>query len=703
MISDSTRLFQEAIKDGYVKLNIINMLLSGVAGSGKTSLKLLLTDKPPPPQRNSTPCMEKPVRVNIRPVSSSKIQSTGRGWVETSQEKLLSLLAQIIAKHPKKGPAQSVGMKVTKALQQLTPSSGSTSDLESLPSGESNTQNTEIPPTSSRIGEAMSEVTESLVNEVAQKLELESKPASPIKLNQEGGELFDSTWVYISDCGGQPQFHDISPLFIQHISVAAIVFRLTDDFSSFPLDEYYKDGQLVGLPHASHMTLGETLMSLIRSIDSHCLPERKPKLIFVGTFFDQIVSMNSLEGKNRAVLDMVPANMKKQIVYNERLKHPIFALNLLSREEETLSIAEIIRKAIEACLALEIKVPVFWFFLDFNLQILSVRLDRGVLSKQECLMLAIRFGFEEKHLEAALIFFDKVCIAHCYPSILPNIVFVNAQIPLDKISELAEYAITLRNADTKGAIDGKLKRMAEEGVITLEFLQLDRFRKHYVEGIFNPVDMLLIMKELLVIAPIPLVGGSDCDLSKSEFFMPSLLKSVPSSELEQRRNSLSTISPIAIYFPSGCIRSGVFCCLVVYLIKVHKWEVLLHSGDPVLLAKNCVRFQFPDHPCTINLIDSFFYIEVHTNTPPDIGKKLCGTIRCQILDGIRVACDILHYNNDVPKVSIFCPCEISTEKKHLAKINMDGYWTCMLQADVWGELPSQSRSWLEKPVKHQGK
>ena len=673
------------------------MLLSGVAGSGKTSLKLLLTDQPPPSVRQSTGCLEKPVRMNIRPVSSTKYKTTGRGWVEISQEKLLSLLAQIIAKHPKQSRAQSVGLRVTGALQEMTSSSGSNPGATVL-------SNTETGP--SVIGEAIGEAIESLVSEVAQKLKDIEGAQVPVSIKrEEGGELFDSTWVYISDCGGQPQFHDISPLFIRHVSVAAIVLRLIDDFSSFPLDEYYKDGQLVGPPHASHMTIEETLKSLIRSIESHCSQEKKPKLIFVGTFLDQLSSMVTLEKKNSAVLDILPASMKKQVLFNDSWKHPIFALNTLSREGDSISFTEKIRKAIEESYSLEIKVPIWWFFLDFNLQSLSMKLNRGVLRKQECLLLAVRFGFKNEDLEAALVFFDKVCIAHYYPSILPDTVFVNAQIPLDKISELTEYAITLRSTDPKGAVDGSLKKMAEEGIITLEFLKLDRFKKHYTKHLFSPEDMLMIMKELLVIAPIPLVGELDCPLFKAEFFMPSLLPSVPNTELEMHRTftNTATVSPLAIYFPSGCIRSGVFCCLVVYLIKALKWQALLHCGDPVLLAKNCVRFRFPDHPCTVTLIDSFSYVEVYPNAPSDVCNKICGTICHHLLKGIDAACEVLHYYNDTPKLSIFCPCSRSAGNVHLAEINSDGYWLCLLQADVWGALSSQNKVWLEKPVDIKGK
>ena len=681
---DSKSLLTEALKEGYVSLNIINMLLSGVAGSGKTNLKCLLTDQPPPKRRTSTPCVEKPLRVDIRPVSSSKFKLTGRGWVEISQDKLLSLLAQIIAKHPRKSKAQSTGTRVTRVLQEITLSS------------ESNPGPFTFPMSDTAVGNAIGEAIQSLVIEVAKKLKaIEYEPEPSI---QEGGELFDSTWVYVSDCGGQPQFHDISPLFIRHISVAAVVLRLIDDFSSFPLDEYYKDGRLVGLPHASHMTLGETLKSLIRSIESHCSQEKKPKVMFVGTFLDQLANMTVLEEKNRAILDMLPASTREQVVYNRSLRHPIFALNTLSRGKDTLTMADHIQKAVEACHSLEIKVPIWWFFLDFNLQALSHQLQRGVLRKHECYLLAVRFGFEYKDLEAALIFFNEVCIAHYYSSILPDIVFVNAQIPLDKISELTEYAIALRNAETEGAIDGKLMRMAQEGVITLEFLKLDHFGKHYVEGIFSPEDMLLIMKELLVIAPIPLVGGSPFT---AEYFMPSLLRSIPPTDLKIHRISSSAVSPIVICFPSGCIRSGVFCCLVVYIIKRLKWRVLLPSGEPVLLAKNCVKLRFPSHPCTITLIDSFSYVEVYVNSPPSVSKKLCPTIREQLLEGIRSACEVLHYNNDAPLVSIFCSCIKSTEQTHLAEIN-DEYWSCFLQADVWGDLSPQTKVWLGKSTDNQG-
>ena len=66
---------------------------------------------------------------------------------------------------------------------------------------------------------------------------------------------------------------------------------------AFPLDKYFKDGQLVSLAHASHTTLEESLRSLIRSVESHYSQGKQPNLIFVGTFLDQVKSMVTLDEK----------------------------------------------------------------------------------------------------------------------------------------------------------------------------------------------------------------------------------------------------------------------------------------------------------------------------------------------------------------------------------------------------------------------
>ena len=619
-----------------------------------------------------------------------------------SQPKLRKLLAQIIAKLPKESTDPSTASRVAESLKKMTTTeliSGSDEQISDSISSPLRNDSDTLSGSARMLKKAIDEVIASVVSGVAEELKPATQETDQLSSSdQQEGELFDSNWVYVTDCGGQPQFHDVSPLFIKHISVALIVLRLIDELSSFPSDEYYKDGQLVGSPHASHMTLGETLQSLIRSIESHTSQDKKPKMIIVGTFLDQLKGSDILIKRNKEILDMLPPDIKKLLVYDDPgLNNLIFGLNTISREGDSLATADRIRSAVEFSIPLQVEVPVWWSFLDLLIQTLSTSLKRGVLSKHECLRLAARFDYVLEDLEAALVFFDEVCIVHYYPSILPNTVFVDAQIPLDKITELSQHAISLRTAEVQsrstlntGVTEAKWKRFRDEGIVTLEFLRL--FKKHYVEGIFSPEDMLVIMKDLLVIAPIPLV---ESPTHQAEFFMPSLLKSIQPAELDKIRSSFTMLSPLAVYFHSGCIRSGIFCCLVVDVIKRLSWKVLLPSGKPLFFAKNCIQLRIPKFPCTVTLINSFSYIEVYINAPVPLRKELCPTIRNDILNSINLSCKLLHYDNDTPETAIFCPCE-SIHKMHLAEVSeRKDYWICSLQADVWGKLSEEDRIWLD--------
>ena len=102
------------------------------------------------------------------------------------------------------------------------------------------------------------------------------------------------------------------------------------------------------------------------------------------------------------------------------------------------------------------------------------------------------------------------------------------------------------------------------------------------------------------------------------------------------------------------VRAGVFCCLIVYLIKECGWSILSESGDLMLVARNCVAFWVSSCTCFITLIDAFFYLEAHiAETTPDICLKACPTIREEVITGINAACSKLRYTNDHPHLAVF--------------------------------------------------
>ena len=681
------------MKQGHVLLHTNTLVLMGVAGSGKTSVKDLFLDNPPKEKRTSTPCRDR--ILHVRPVTNRLIQSTGKKWEEVSHQDMVHLLAQAI-----KHLARSSEYKLPSVLQsRLKQMSVSPASSDSATSGTLSPASL-VTPVDQAINAIVDLVIEAMMSASSQKTDL----IQPKK----GTELFGTKTMRVMDNGGQPQFQDIASLFIRHASAGLFVMRLTDDFDSYPSDELYENGELVGTPSPSHLSHEETIMSLLRSFLSH---GQNPIFIFIGTFLDKIRESKIVHEKNERLLEMLSPALTNKVVYSSpSMNEIIFPLNACSRDADTLSVANEIRKAVEESPSSDIEVPLWWFVVELSLQNLSSRLGRGILRKSECVKLARNLGFDRDALEAALEYFDEMCIAHYYPEILPDIVFVDPQVPLDKVSELTQFAISLRDAKGKKtapsrcATAPKWKKFRDEGILTIDML--NEFPKHFEQGLFGPTDLIAIMRELLIISPLSttLFVEADHRLLETEFFMPSLLRSVPPSELEMHRVLDSSADPLLIRFVSGCIRCGVFCCLVVYLMKTCGWQVCLPSGEPALLARNCVKFRYPKRPCSITLIDSFSYIEVHVKAPLPVCKGLCPLIRKCIISGIELASDSLHYNNDHPEIAIFCPHVVSSEqganksifKKHYAEVDSTSvYWCCSLDIDCSGPLENKHTLWLD--------
>ena len=696
LFSESKRLFDEAMKQGHVLLHTNNLVLMGVAGSGKTSVKGLLLDNPLKEERNSTPIRDR--ILHVRPVTNCLVQSTDKKWEEVSRQDMIDLLALAI---------QYLPQKLLNCLPNTPPAKrqklSASDNIRSIKKFESGASSTAITPVQKAIADVVDLVVDAMSGDSSHK--------QTLTVSDKSLEVFGTKTMRIVDNGGQPQFQDIASLFIHHASAGLFVMRLTDDFNDYPLDDLYKDGELVGTPSPSHLSHGETILSLLRSFLSQ---GQNSRFIFIGTFLDKLNDLETVKEKNKRLLEMLSPALRKYVVYSSSgLNEIIFPLNACSRDAATRSVAEEIRKAIEESPSLDIEVPLWWFVIELSLQTLSSRLGRGILRKNECVELAQSLGFDQEALEAALVYFDEMCIAHYYPEILPDIVFVDPQVPLDKVSELTQFAISLREASGKkvssslSAMSSKWKRFRDEGILMINMLESREFRKHFEEDIFAPADMIAIMKELMIIAPLSsrAPGESDCQLPDTEFFMPSLLRSVPPSELEMHRVFNSSADPLLIRFVSGCIRCGVFCCLVVYLMKTCGWQVCLPSGEPVLLARNCVKFRFPKSPCSITLIDSFSYIEVHVKAHSPVCKELCPVIRKCIICGIELASKSLHYNNDHPEIAIFCPHMPSSEhaaskgtesSRHYAEVDFKRrYWCCTTDFDCNGPLENRHTIWLD--------
>ena len=64
-------------------------------------------------------------------------------------------------------------------------------------------------------------------------------------LGESNRKFLSTTWIHIIDSGGQPEFHDLLPLFAKNTSVVIFVLKACEALDHKPMVEYHEeDGAL---------------------------------------------------------------------------------------------------------------------------------------------------------------------------------------------------------------------------------------------------------------------------------------------------------------------------------------------------------------------------------------------------------------------------------------------------------------------------
>ena len=713
------RLLEEALSNGYFDVKIVFTIVVGPAGVGKTLLKFILINKKAPGQRSSTVCFEAPVQIQVRTVSAEHFEKLGSKWREVSADKMLPLIARYIRSVSiKKGEAipeelKAYFEKLEESVSQTTsrneagtPSvdGSSPTDVESSVPSVADEASACSPPDDKDASLDETAVLKEMIDGVLENLQ--KLIAGEELTDEEAEELFSTEWIYLTDSGGQPQFHELLPLFVHDVSSILVVSRLCDRLDKYPLDEFYQNDKLIGRCESVHLTAEDQIKCLIRSLLSRSSADQLPKVIMVGTHRDRAEECSeSVDEKNKKLLEILGSEFDKQLVYYEPFEKVLFPLNALNPDKQDEKVAEAIRAAVESSIAKRTRIPIWWYVLLVLIRGLAKKLKKRVLRKSTCASIARALGFTEEAFEASLRFFDDLNVIK-FSSALPEVIFVDAQLPLDKISELVQFSYKLKHGHLSTPLEGDWKRFCEEGILTLDFLKNSKFSRHYVKDIFEAPHFLELLKSRLAVVPLAKLDTSLESLaSAEEYFMPALLDILSREELEKHRVFTSAAAPLLFRFTHGCRRAGVFCCLSVYLMKHCDWSIKRMDGGLILVTRNCITFRHPRHTCFITLIDAFYYIEVHVKATPSVCHKVCPVIREEILGGITCASEKLNYINDTPHLAIFCPhpssveasSPPSTELRHAAVMEEKDNCCMCTKADFIDELEDKHTIWLQQP------
>ena len=265
--------FREAKHQDCVRFKSKRGVISGFAGTGKSHVLAILLDEPPPSKRVSTAVTTTPVRA----MSNARMEMSDKQFSRITDE----LFTMRLLKTAKDGVV--------------------------------------ILPPGNVMGKLRGKLRKTFIRPPQPTDEMEKDLI--VKFHQLDGNvesLEGHIVCELSDCGGQPQFLEMLPRFLENLEFAILVTNLSLNLDDYPLNYYYsKDGAPVGEGVESALTSEQVLRLCLRMIASQSQGDRHVSFVFVGTHRDlERRSTESREEKNRRLMEMVKSfGLEDSVIY----------------------------------------------------------------------------------------------------------------------------------------------------------------------------------------------------------------------------------------------------------------------------------------------------------------------------------------------------------------------------------------------------
>lgn len=701
-------MYEEALKGGYVMLRIALCILIGAAGGGKTCVKHLLLKLDPPPKRVSTDVTEPPVRAisvdrasmdgskDWKVVTPAEFDDKVLGTIK--RKDYLSPISSTVPGSPPTQPSATTNVRPVSeqspaVVYEENPTNPKKQRLEPLPHEEP-------------LANANKESTEEFVHQ--QTLTAVQKELVQ-SLTRASEEVLKSDWVYLLDTGGQPQFQEILPAFVQRALAFFFVTKLNEEFSNCPKIEYWSEGEIIG-EETTSLTNEQFLKRYFRVMQSRCLDKDKgngPSVFFIGTHKDRVdphLLASTIKDKNGQLRQMLGDQFEDNLgFYDLRTDQLIYPVNAERPSPEDHAVAGKLREHFGKLFdQIEPeKVPLTWFLFEHYLRKLASEKDVRVLSVGECQVIG-RTELRMNHVQchAALLHLSGLNIL--FYDQKSEVVFLSSQVLVSMVSLLVRISYALRGGKDSGFLEGLglnrgiWNRFRDYGLLTVDHLNSleEVLKSNYRDGIFGLNDFLKLLKRLQLV----FLFGEDTQTSPaSEYIMPCVLPELPPSEIPQYRQLASPgSSPLLIYYPDmQLLPAGIFIILIACLQNKFGWKLRQSRGKvcPELLRRNCVKFDLPKAlkaRGSVTLIDSFAgYLEVHVKLFSAAPCEACCEISKDVFEGLKSAAQVLGYGDLKPQPGFFCQGgETCPQELHLAEI-IGSDWQCTHDPDYGGSLDEE--------------
>ena len=699
------------MRKGYIESALALLILVGVTGSGKTLFKRLLLGQSVPDDSPSTPVAESAVRtMSVWKVAvgggaavGGETAVGGDTWEMVGPQEMWNMIRETIkGKVPlhdsESSDLASPSTQNSNSLDQDKQEDSGVGDVQPQPGENVNHGTTDATPNPSAPAEPQDNDTmhtsRTKFHDALKEIEIDKEV---FKRTTESRKLMDVDFIYLVDSGGQPPFREMLPHFVQKASAIVLMQKLNERLDFKPTVWYREEGGKVDKGYKSQLTNEQILHQYIRVVQSH-----KSRVFVVGSHRD--LESECEGGETRAMKNKKLLAAFRPVIGDQmelydvgNLEQLLFPVDCTSRKDEDQKTAEEFRKRVkERCMRKKVKIPLSWFVLEQLLQLLAEKMRVDVLSITECRKAAEKkLHMQIQSFEAALRYLGELNIIFYRPTILEGVVFTNAQVVLDKITELVRCSHALRAGNDEASSDvvpscmhsGEGLKFKNFGQVSPDLLQ-KAFPSQYREGLFSAAEFLTLLEGLLIAG----------NLENGKHFIASLLPDLPLEMVSEHRvTSPDHPAALVIHYHKIWLPVGVMSSLVVYLNNKCKWKLTESEGKPMCMYRNCIQFKMPKgKPGSVVLIDSIKFLEIHVKLTH---HKLCTMIKDSIIAGLKEAHKSLNYDPPpTPEIGFLCSGKCGNrEETHLATVDDDQEsWTCSEDDCTGDTLNSRQSIWFGK-------
>ena len=702
-------IVDQALESGSLEQRNTVAVVAGISGSGKTWLISRIFRTNPPGRYTSTGVAEKSLRGLMHRIARMDSLEL------LSPEKILEFLAPFFQGGLPKADIASLA-KIFTEEEALEPTQASSGEVLSLP--QSTNSAATVPSPSTAPSTATHPLPEkSYTSEAMISLVQKAKGTKRTLIIE---------LLYMIDTGGQPEFMETMPSLIHNSNLTLLVMNLAQSLDEYPPIAFYEDGTAYKRPLLSALTNRQVIHQLACTLQAKRLTytgSQLSKLSIIGTHRDCVEDRLSeiLAAVNKQLKSLFLPAMEDELIVYRSCDEIIFPVNLLNPDDSDEEVLELIRqKIIDADIGQKAEIPVS-FFLYEQEAILYAKEKKGkdrqvmVLSFDECVQVGARLKMNSEVVQAALIYFHRHNIFLYFQQVLPNLVFLSPQVPLDFVNAIVALNYKVK-CGALPAVLAKYERFCKEGIITEEMLcdKSLQLSHCFIPGIYEPQHAIKLFLHTYTIAQLSTEeqlaktqqppthsstpGQKPSTVRRKEYLMMSLLADIPEKDIQDLLSSSSKAAPLVIHFSNGCVPNGCFSNITSCLISTYKWKLCrTEQTSAECLAHNIVKLFDHKLPVTITIVNYTRHLEIHVNMDKvkekDV-KTFCLSIRKTIFAAVDKVFDVMKFQHIQVEPALLCPCDCSPS--HAARICPESsYIVCSKTGKPLGSLQTEQEVWFQ--------